>query len=422
MTTAKKVPYQEGILRSPDFMYLYRKLVESEEKMELLEPAVDAFLGANAATACTVSEIDMYEYTVNGHKWTVYDAPFFKLTHNEDHSYNCFFNKATGFNIRFGKEIEDDPSYCELGPEILDLEISVNGCIPVAGSSNCKYCYKNNTTASPTNMTFETFSKIINSFPRNLSQIAFGITGLQTNPDLEKMILACRDMGIIPNLTTVGADVNDNIKDLLTRYCGAIAVSCYTGAKELCYKTIKEFKDYAKTKWGRNMHINMHLVLSRDNLNHVKEVLQDIADKKVEGLRSVVLLRIKPKGRASKMDCTVPYDIYREVVNFCMKNNISYGFDSCSAIPVAKVLTEMGKPELVSCCEPCESSKLSSYINVNGEYWSCSFAEGTDFIKPINVLEYSDASIWWNSDEVKRIRFLDCKRSCPIYDLDGDGK
>ena len=373
----------------------------------------------------TNKNIQKHEYEVNSKKWFVFEGKSFKFTVNEDETYRCFFSKADGYNCRFGKEVKDNPEYCELGPEILDLEISVNGCVPVPGSTNCKYCYKNNTNKAPTNMSFETFKQIVDSFPKNLSQIAFGITGLKTNPDLEKMFEYCREIGIIPNVTTVGADMDEHMKDVLCKYCGAVAVSCYTGAKELCYKTIKELHEYAKQKYGREFHVNMHIVVSNDNMPHLRDVLKDIAEKKVEGLKSVVLLRIKPKGRAEKMDCVVSMDIYRELVTYCLDNKISFGFDSCSATPVMEVLKELGRPELCTSCESCESSKLSSYINVYGEYWSCSFAEGkTDFIKPINVLDYKNAYEWWNSDEVKKVRF--CKnpacKSCPIYNLDGNNK
>ena len=366
--------------------------------------------------------ISIYEYDVEGKAWTVFDGPTFKMTFDNDHTYHCFFDKTRGLNVRFGKEVEDDPTFCALGPEILDLEVSVNGCVPVPGSTNCRYCYKNNTNAKPTNMSFETFKQIVDSFPKNLSQIAFGITGLQTNPDLQQMFAYCRETGIIPNVTTVGADMNDAMKDMLCKYCGAVAVSCYTGAKELCYKTIKELHDYARDTYKRDLHVNMHIVVSNDNMPHLKEVLQDIADKKVDGLKSVVLLRIKPKGRASKMDCKISLSVYEELVKFCLDHQISFGFDSCSATPVMEVLKKIGKGEYCQSCESCESSKLSSYINVKGEYWSCSFAEGTDFIKPINVLDFKSAIDWWTSDEVKRIRFYStpaCK-SCPIYNLDGD--
>ena len=366
-------------------------------------------------------DIEKYEYWSDGHMWTVFDGKTFKLTVNDDHSYHCFFDKTSGLNIRFGETLGDDPEYCGLGPEILDLEVSVNGCVPVPGSTNCRYCYKNNTNAPATNMSFETFKAIVDRFPKNLSQIAFGITGLQTNPDLERMFKYCRKIGIVPNVTTVGADMNDKMLDVLAENCGAVAVSCYTGAKALCYETIAKIHQRAKDKFNKNLHVNMHIVLSKDNLSHVKEVLQDIADKKVPDLNAVVFLRIKPKGRASKMDCQVPKEIYSDILSFCFEKDIPFGFDSCSATPVIEVLKDFEKENLCDNCEPCESSKFSSYINVKGEYWSCSFTEGLyDFIKPINVLDYGPVTEWWNSDEIKKVRNCQnpaCK-SCPVFNLD----
>lgn len=401
------------LIKSIDFNFIAKALLTAGHKGLFMRVM-------HYITASNPDDIICRDYSINGKLWHVFHGPTFKMTMNEDHSYNCFFSKLDGFNIRFGKTVDEDPEYCELGPEILDLEVSVNGCVPVPGSTNCKYCYKNNTNASPTNMSFDMFKKILSTFPLNLSQIAFGITGLKTNSDLPKMFEYCREVGIIPNVTTVGADMDDSMKDCLCKWCGAIAVSCYTGAKELCYKTIKELHDYAKKTYDRDLHVNMHIVVSKDNMAHLRDVLKDIADKKVDGLKSVVLLRIKPKGRAKNMDCVVTHEMYEELVTFCLDNNISFGFDSCSATPVIEVLKKLGKEELCACCEPCESSKLSSYINVKGEYWSCSFAEGTDFIKPINVLEYENVYDWWNSEEVLKCRF--CKnpacKSCPIYALD----
>lgn len=403
------------ILKDKEFNYIPKALFDGKQK--------DLFVKVlRCISLSNPSDIIRHNYDVDSHKWTVFHGPTFKMTMDlTDHHYNCFFDKLTGLNLRFGKMLDDDPDVCKLGPEILDLEVSINGCVPVKGSENCKYCYKCNTSAPATNMRFETFKKIVGTFPINLSQIAFGITGLKTNPDLPKMFEYCRQIGIIPNLTTVGADMDDDMKDMICKYAGACAVSCYPGAKELCYKTIDELHTYAKGAYSRDLHVNMHILVSKSNMSHLHEVLQDIADGKVPGLRSVVLLRIKPCGRAKRMDCTVSHDMYKEVVEFCMKNKISFGFDSCSATPVMEVLKEIGHPELCNCCESCESGRLSSYINVAGEYWNCSFAERTDFIKPINVLAYKHSTEWWNSDEIKRIRNLEhpaCK-SCPIYDLDG---
>lgn len=379
----------------------------------------EAFIALNLGRT-SLDTLKRHEYDVNGKAWYVYESPDFKITFDAEHTYHCLFSKATGYNLRFGKTLEDDPKWCALGPEILDLEVSVNGCVPVPGSTNCRYCYKNNTNAKPTNMSFDMFKQIISTFPKNLSQIAFGITGLKTNPDLGKMFEHCREIGIIPNVTTVGADMDDDTKDMLCKYAGAVAVSCYTGAKELCYKTIKELHDYAKDKYSRELPVNMHIVISKDNMPHLKDVLSDIAAKKVDGLASVVLLRIKPKGRAAHMDCTLSFDDYKEVVEYCFSNNISFGFDSCSAVKVMDVLSKLGKPELCSMCEKCESGLFSSYINVHGEYWNCSFAEGTSFIKPVNVLNFKSTIGWWNSNAVAtaREKTCSCSSSCPIYNLD----
>lgn len=358
---------------------------------------------------------------VDNDTWHVFEGSTFKLTVNESHTYNCFFSKISGLNIRFGKNLKDDPQYCGLGPEILDLEVSVNGCTPVKGSCNCKYCYKNNNNSTPTNMTFETFKLIMSKFPKNLSQIAFGITGLNTNPDLIKMLEYSVDNGIIPNLTTVGADMTDKIKDALCKNCGAVAVSCYPGAKELCYSTINDLKQYAEKVYKKDMHINMHIVVSEDNAKHIFEVLDDIASKKVKGLRSIVFLRIKPKGRAEKLNCKISPELYEKIIKFCIKNNISFGFDSCSAKSVMKVLSNIGMEHLCNNCESCESSSLSSYINVNGEYCSCSFVEGRlDVIKPLKVLDYNTFSDLWNSESVVNIRNVTakCEESCPWYKLD----
>ena len=62
-------------------------------------------------------------------------------------NYNWVFNKKGGTFMRWGKTYEDDPNFSPIGPEILDLEISVNGC-----PNNCKFCYKGNSNIPATNM------------------------------------------------------------------------------------------------------------------------------------------------------------------------------------------------------------------------------------------------------------------------------
>lgn len=406
------------VLKEPDFKWIQKAVAAEAEKKPELKPLLVRIL--TCVMSSNPDDVIKRTYDVQGAEWTVYHGPTFKMTMDSEHTYHCFFDKLTGFNLRFGKTLDEDPEYCALGPEIADIEVVTDGCVPVPGSTNCKYCYKGNTNAKPTNMTLDTFKQIVRTFPINLSQIAFGITGLKANPDLPKMFEHCREIGIVPNVTTVGADMDDKMCDCLCKWCGAVAVSCYTGAKQLCYDTIKRLHDHAEKAYHRDLHVNMHIVVSKDNMPHVRDVLKDIADKKVEGLKSVVLLRIKPKGRAARMDCVVPKSMYEELVSFCLEHDISFGFDSCSATPVMDVLKKLGHEEMCSCCESCESSKFSSYINVHGQYWSCSFAEGTSFIKPVDTLAYKSSLEWWNGEQVRKARFCEhpACRSCPVYKLD----
>jgi hypothetical protein len=63
--------------------------------------------------------------------------------------YNYLYMKKSGFFQRWGKSVNDDPMFAPLGPEILDLEISVNGC-----SKGCPFCSPAGTLVNtPTGMT-----------------------------------------------------------------------------------------------------------------------------------------------------------------------------------------------------------------------------------------------------------------------------
>lgn len=362
------------------------------------------------------ADAKVYEYDIevegrNQH-WVVVDHPCAKFVMNAtDMDYFQIFNKTTGFNVRLGKDENTDPSWCPLGPEILDLEISINGC-PRVGGASCKFCYKNNTDKPATNMTIDQFKTIVGKFPRNLSQIALGITGVQTNPDFKEMLRWLReDMGIVPNYTLSGADLNDDIFEATLKYCGRVAVSVYETDKSLCYNTIKRFNERSPN------FCNMHLILSDYNLKFVNEVLDDIEGGKVPGLRNIVFLRCKPVGRASVLPCDLSYETLDSVIKRCSKIGIGYGFDSCSCGKVLDYFRENGNPELAKYCEPCESSRISGYINTFGQYYHCSFCEHVPNFKSYNFLtDDFDFHKFWIVDCAK-YREMDTMNNCPCFKI-----
>lgn len=368
------------------------------------------------------TSIQCEKYMANSREWYVFESPSWKVVVDEDDSYHFFFDKRDGFTLRFGKTVDDDPDCCELGPEILDFEIVAGKC-PKINGRNCAFCYKNNGGDSARCTTFDQFKHVFHLFPKNLTQIAFGITGYYTNPDYGRMLEYAREHGVIPNYTTNGVDLDQAAIEHTLDCCGRVAVSCYEGAKEICYKTIKAFGDAASAR-NRKFPCNIHVVLSKGTFAHVMEVLKDAVEKKIENLGSVVILRMKPVGRAAVLDAQIPADYYRQIVRFCLDNHVSFGFDSCGAKSVAKVLEEFGRSELISSVEPCESTRMSFYVACDGKATPCSFCEkklAESAIDMFKISTHEEFIHTWNINPMLsnfRKNCINCDHSCQMFELD----
>jgi hypothetical protein len=357
----------------------------------------------------------VYHYNINGQKFIVKENDKFKAVKSD--TYNYTFDKRTGFFARWGKNQDDDPKFSPIGPEILDIEISINGC-----PNACPFCYKANKSTPATNMTFETFKAIFDKMPKALTQIAFGITGVKTNPDFLKMMEYTRANGIIPNFTLSGIDLDDDMAQKCAKLVGAVAVSAYQTDKNVCYNTVKKFVDLGIKQ------TNIHLMVSQETLPFVYEVVKDMkTDERLKGMNAVVFLGVKPKGRAANHYNSLSYKEYADLVQHCMSIGINFGLDSCSAPKFEKCVEQMDisdkkKKELKSCSESCESSIMSAYINVKGEYHHCSFSEDSPKWECIDVLATNDflKDVWYSLAVIKFRNVLlsnqknGC-RFCPTY-------
>lgn len=356
--------------------------------------------------------IDKQNYTVSDNEHSkIFTSP----------NYNYKYNKDTGFFIRYGIDKMDDPEYCPFGPEILDLEISSGKC-----SGNCKFCYKSNGSMNQStyNLTFEQFKIIFDKIPDSLTQIAFGICDIDTNPDFFKMMKYSRENGIVPNYTCNGLYMSDtHIKDTI-EYCGAIAVSIVNEKESL--KTIKRL-----VKNGMK-YVNVHYMLSEETFQNAFKLIDILKD--MDGINAIVFLQYKPKGRNKESFKVISsIDKYKQLTSYCDKCNISFGFDSCSCPSWFKVIEyDMEKRKQSILCDPCESGLFSSYINCYGEFYPCSFTESEQYWKTgIDVLNCNDfiKDVWYNPRVIDwRMTLLNsstnCKcsmksicRSCPVFNI-----
>ena len=335
-------------------------------------------------------------------------------------NYNWNFDSNNGMFMRWGKSIEDDPSFSPIGCEIADIEITTV-CHGVAGKV-CSYCYKSN-TPNGKNMSIDTFSKILKKMPRNLTQIAFGVDAACTaNPDVWKIMDLCRENNIVPNVTV--ADIDDEVADKLAKVCGAVAVTQH-GNKDVCYSSIKKLTDRGLKQ------TNMHIVLSAETYDLVVDTMKDITiDERLKDLNAVVFLSLKQKGRGKDHN-KMSTDQFKSIIELAFENSINFGFDSCTAAKFTEVLKDIKSEsefkEMLPMIESCESGCFSIYINVDGEVIPCSFTEGTSgWEKGISLLDDNVDFIndIWYGERISKFRKdlllgqnKDGMRCCPIFEV-----
>ncbi len=322
--------------------------------------------------------------------------------------YNMLFDKRDGTMLRWGNTVESDPQVAPLGPELLDLEASTGSC-----SGLCPWCYKSNTMDSGKHMSLETFQIILDKMGKQLAQVAFGVTDADSNPDFYAMLKHCREKGVIPNYTTSGLGVTEELVALTADVCGAVAVSVYPRSKEIAYETVKRFQLAGVEQ------TNIHLLYYQENLQFVYEVLHDVVWGEVSP-HAVVLLALKAKGRGSNLTPATEKQ-FSDIVDVAIEDNVPLGFDSCSAPKFERWAKRNGREELLLYSEKCEAACFSSYVNVSGDFFPCSFMEGMEgWEEGISVLDCEGFlnDVWYHPRVIEwRETLLGNCRECPVFDV-----
>lgn len=327
--------------------------------------------------------------------------------------YNYDFDRVTGMFARWGRTLDDDPPLAP-APEIADIELSTGDC-----SGRCAFCYKGNAPASGRHMRLDTFQALLARFPTTLTQIAFGLTDADANPDLVPILHHCRTQGVVPNLTLSGHGLDEHLTRELAGLCGAVAVSVYPHTRELAYQTIEGLSVSGLVQ------TNVHLLVHRDNAGFVDSVLDDLqTDPRLRGLHALILLSLKPRGRAAHGFAPIPEERFHELCGCWCSRHARIGFDSCLAPSFERYLDARDLPpdhdsRLRQMVERCEAGLFSLYVNVDAEAFPCSFLEGTPgWERGIDVLaEDSLVPHVWSAERMEawRRRLFAVRRECPVY-------
>lgn len=251
-----------------------------------------------------------------------------------------------------------------------------------------------------------------------LEQLAIGSGSYGVeNPEVFDMMEYARSKGVIPNITI--ANVTDESADKFSKLCGAMAISKYAD-KNICYDTIKKLTDRGMTQ------INIHFVLHKHSKTLAIETMKDMmTDPRLSKMNAIVFLSLKKKGNGENLK-TLSQEGFEEVINFAFENKIKFGMDSCSG---GKFISAISSREdfnkIMEQVEPCESTKISSYINVDGKFYSCSFCENTESFKcgldVVNCNSFVD-DIWehphttqWRNNLIEKNNAGNF--SCPVFEV-----
>ena len=356
----------------------------------------------------------------------IVDLPNKKYITSPD--YNLVFDKQTGFTARWGRTKDDDPQYSPFGPEILDLEISsaaendteANNPLHITTNHGChglgcrQFCYKKNRPNKSVHMSLDTFKNIMDRMPKSLCSIAFGVLSpIEQHPEVWDIFEECRKRDVVP-CVTINQEIDIEVSNNLSMLCGAVAVSVNPYNKEQAYNTIGKLSISCGMK-----QVNIHIVLSNDSVEFIKEVVDDIkSDERLSKLNAMVMLSFKDKANTHCME-PISSSYYREVIDYCMDAEINFGFDSCSAKAYLEAIKDHPDRErLANYVEPCESMMFSAYIDVNAKLYACSFLENRGmWLDGIDVLEYNNFMDVWNCTKVQEWRkvLLKTERGCPEY-------
>jgi MoaA/NifB/PqqE/SkfB family radical SAM enzyme len=324
-------------------------------------------------------------------------------TRVESDEYNYVFNRKTGKFARWGKTFNDDPQFAPM-PEIADIEIST------ICHNGCSFCYKSNTT-NGAYMSISKFRTIVDKMPW-LTQIAFGIGDIDSNPDLKDILEYTRSKGIIPNITINGARMTDYYYDMLVTLCGAVSVSRYKD-KDVCYDAV-----YELTRRGLEQ-VNIHQLVSFETQMDCYNTMDAYnTDPRLLKLNAIVLLALKEKGERNTYKPLTQID-FTKLVQHGIDSKVPLGFDSCSCHKFLEAVKDSPKFEQYKMLsEPCESTLFSVYINVEGKMYPCSFCE--EVFPGIDVVECKDfINDVWNGEVTKDFRkiLLKEERECPVYEV-----
>ena len=326
------------------------------------------------------------------------------VIHDINYHFKSFFDTETGAYLRTGildksgKDTGIDP-FMGSFPNLVDVGVMghcIHGKTGLCAKAGIG-CYQSGLLIERPNMSVEDFQWIAEQCRHKSNQFALGGRG---DPDqhehFEELLKICRENDIVPNFTTSGYGMTEEIAAACRKYCGAVAVSWYRS--EYTIKAIQMLLD-------AGVKTNIHYVLGNNSIDEAINRLQNNDFPK--GINAIIFLLHKPAGQGTHenvlgVDDTRVREFFSEVDKI---HPYKLGMDSCN-VPGAIRFCRHILPQSL---DTCEGARFSCYIDSDLTMLPCSFDQGRSFavrLRPTTIEE------GWNSTEFCKFRSL-LERACP---------
>lgn len=326
---------------------------------------------------------------------------------DKKHHFISAFDTKTGTYVRTGILDENgndtgiDPFMASF-PHLIDVGIMghcIHGKTGLCIQAGIE-CYQSGLFVEKPNMSVEDFRWIAEQSKGRCNQLALGGRG---DPDqheaFEEILKITRENGLVPNFTTSGFGMTEEIAQMCNRYCGAVAVSWYRS--EYTLNAIRMLLE-------AGVKTNIHYVLGK---NSIDEALTRLRKNDFpSGINAVIFLLHKPSGQGTKENMLRPDD--PKVIEFFhlieTRHPFKVGMDSCN-VPGAINHCSHIMPESL---DTCEGGRFSCYIGADMHMVPCSFDQNRKYDVSLRCMNIEEA---WNSQSFEAFRDH-MRGACPSCD------
>lgn len=327
-----------------------------------------------------------------------------KIKFEMQSDYCYLFNYKTGESITIEKE---EMFMRPNGPNLLDVSIT-NRC-----NKGCDFCYRQSNHCGYDISVTDYKLILSNAKECGVQQIALGGGEPTLHPYFCEILKMTYESGIIPNFSTNGDNLTDEILTCCQKYCGAIALSVYSD--------LLSYENVIKKITTLNIKLNLHVILRKDRIEEYTKYLKNPPNW-LSSVNAIIFLNYKPSNGNDSLcfkysNQNLIDDFFESIKTFDV---CGIGFDTCSVSFVCNKLESDS-----SLYDFCEAGRKSAYINEKLEVYPCSFyTRGHDSLKTNDL-----KSIWQVSKafidhrnflQIKNAtckKFNYCHNGCPIYQI-----